>query len=153
MYASSFASNLPMLSLDQVRTAIHRLLDVRNQQIWMLFGTLPFYHCNADKADQKLLKRLQSEPHVTVRNDPDGRNRLNVSMFTGDVYVTDFSDLSSLGNIYQDSFDAVFKRWLAHSLNLKTNCHCPEVACCGPNLLVADAYYRDIDFKSRKAIL
>lgn len=153
MYPSSFASNLPMLSLDQVRQAIHRLLDRRNRQLWMLFGTLPFYRCNDHQADQKLLKRLEKEYNVTVRNDPDGRNRLNVNLFTGDVYVTDFSDLSPLGNIQQDAFNPLFERWIEHPLNQKINCHCPEVRCCGPNLLVADAYYRDVNFKTRKAIL
>jgi radical SAM/CxCxxxxC motif protein YfkAB len=153
MYPSSFASNLPMLSLDQVRAAIHSLLDTRNPEMWMLFGTLPFYHCNDVEADQKLLKRLQKEQNVSVRNDPDGRNRLNVNLFTGDVYVTDFAELSSLGNVHQSSLDSVFEKWTEHPLNLKTNCHCPAVKCCGPNLLVADAYYRDVDFKKRRAIL
>ena len=30
--------------------------------------------------------------NVTTRNDPDGRSRLNVNVFTGNVIVTDFGD-------------------------------------------------------------
>lgn len=153
MYPSAFAANLPVLSLLQIREAIHRLLDGRNKEMWMLFGTLPFYHCNDGDEDQQLLKRLQTEENVTVRNDPDGRNRLNVNLFTGDVYVTDFADLSSLGNIDRDRLDDVFEQWLAHPLNQMVNCHCPKVACSGPNLLVRDMYYRDTDFKKRRALI
>jgi radical SAM/CxCxxxxC motif protein YfkAB len=90
---------------------------------------------------------------VTVRNDPDGRNRLNVNLFTGDVFVTDFADLPALGNMANDTLDSIFDRWLAHPLNNKVNCHCDAAGCCGPNLLVADAYYRDVDFKSRRAVV
>lgn len=151
MYPSSFAANLPMLSLDEMRTAIHRLLDERRDDIWTLFGTLPFFHCSTLEEDLKLVRRLKQEPNVTVRNDPDGRNRLNVSIFTGDVYVTDFSDLSSLGQIQHDHLDAIFERWTAHALHQKSNCYCPAAACCGPNLLVMDSYYRDVDFKARQA--
>lgn len=153
MYPSAFAEQLPVLSLDEFRSAVHRLLDARDPDIWMLFGTLPFFHCNTDEQDQKLVKRLMHEPNVTMRNDPDGRNRLNVNLFTGDVYVTDFSDVPSLGNIQADRLDEVFQRWEKHPLYHTVNCYCPEVACCGPNLLVADTYYRDIDFLSRKAII
>lgn len=153
MYPSSFASGLPMLSLEQFRTAVHRLLDSRRRDLWMLFGTLPFFHCSPQEEDRRLLNRLRQEPNVTVRNDPDGRNRLNVNLFTGDVYVTDFSDVPPLGNIINDRLDAIFAKWQNHPLNLRVNCHCPQVSCCGPNLLVADAYYRDVDFTTRRAIV
>ncbi len=153
MYPSSFAANLTCLSLDQIRTAIHRLLDTRNHDLWILFGTLPFYHCNPVDEDQQLLKRLQFEPNVSIRNDPDGRNRLNVNLFTGNVYVTDFADLSSLGNIHEDKLDFIFSKWLKHPLHLESNCYCPAVSCCGPNLIVKDAYYKGIDFKKRTALV
>jgi radical SAM/CxCxxxxC motif protein YfkAB len=153
MYPSDFASGLPLLSLEQIRGAIGRLLDARRPEVWMLFGTLPFFHCSTDPADQKLLKRLMREPGVTVRNDPDGRNRLNVNLFTGDVYVTDFSDVPPLGNILRDRLDDVFAKWEKHPLNRRVNCFCPEAGCCGPNLLVADSYYAGIDFTARKAIM
>ena len=58
-----------------------------------------------------LVKRLREEPNVTVRNDPDGRNRLNVSTFTGEVFVTDFANEPPLGNIHDDWADAIFARW------------------------------------------
>jgi radical SAM/CxCxxxxC motif protein YfkAB len=153
MYPSAFAAQLPMLSLDELRSSIHCLLDGRNQELWMLFGTLPFYSCNNIAEDQGLLRRLRREPNVTVRNDPDGRNRLNLNLFTGDIYVTDFADLPKLGSIHQDRLDDVFATWAAHPLNQSVSCYCPEASCCGPNLLVAHSYYKDVDFTKRKAII
>jgi len=153
MYPSAFASKLPVLSLDQTRTAIHRLLDSRSRELWMLFGTLPFYACSEVEADRELVMRLRSEPNVTVRNDPDGRNRLNVNVFTGDVFVTDFSDVPALGNVHADRFDEVFARWKSHPLCRTVDCFCPAAACCGPNLLVADTYYKHLDFTTRQAVV
>lgn len=151
MYPSAFASELAMLSPGDMRKAIRRLLDGRDPSIWMLFGTLPFFACSPDKEDRKLVHRLAREPNVTVRNDPDGRNRLNVNAFTGEVFVTDFAAVPPLGNIASDRLDDVFERWLGHPLFAGVNCHCPAASCCGPNLLVADMYYRDVDFTKRKA--
>jgi radical SAM/CxCxxxxC motif protein YfkAB len=151
MYHSAFAANLPKISLDQLRKSIHHLLDVRNPDLWMLFGTLPFFACNDHEDDQALIRRLRTEPNVTVRNDPDGRNRLNVNLFDGNVYVTDFADEPSQGNIQQDGLDEIFNNWTHHPLHTKFNCFCDTASCCGPNLLVADAYYQDVDFKLRKA--
>lgn len=154
MYAADFAEGLPVLSLEDMRMAIHSLLDQRDQDLWMLFGTLPFFACNSSEEDAKMLRRLRQEPNVTVRNDPDGRNRVNVNMFTGDVYVTDFAAIPAFGNINKGKLDDIFGKWLnGHPLNQKVNCHCDYASCCGPNLLVADMYYKDIDFKSRKAII
>ncbi|WP_425459266.1 radical SAM/CxCxxxxC motif protein YfkAB [Fontibacillus phaseoli] len=153
MYAADFAEGLPVLPLEKMRSAIHSLLDARNRELWMLFGTLPFFACNGNKEDTELLRRLRKEPNVTVRNDPDGRNRVNVNMFTGDVYVTDFAAIPAFGNVRDARLDDIFADWLNnHPLNQKVNCHCDAAGCCGPNLLVADMYYKDIDFKSRKAI-
>lgn len=153
MYAADFAEGLPVLPLEDMRTAIHSLLDVRDPDLWMLFGTLPFFACNGNGEDAELLRRLRHEPNVTVRNDPDGRNRVNVNMFTGDVYVTDFAAIPAFGNVRDTTLDDIFAEWLNnHPLNQKVNCHCDAAGCCGPNLLVADMYYKDIDFKSRKAI-
>jgi len=153
MYPSSFASNLPILSLEAQRNAIHGLLDGRNKEMWMLFGTLPFFACSDDAADRELVARLRKEPNVTVRNDPDGRNRLNVNLFTGEVFITDFADEPSQGNIRQDGLDPIFERWLHHPLNHRVNCYCEAASCCGPNLLVADAYYKEVDFKNRRALV
>lgn len=153
MYPSSFAAGLPMLTRDQMRTAIERLLDARDPSLWMLFGTLPFFACSQSPQERELVRRLRSEPGVTVRNDPDGRNRVNVNLFSGDVYVTDFASIPSFGNILNEPLDAVFERWQRHPLQMSVNCHCPEAACCGPNLLVADMYDKDADFRTRKAIL
>ena len=127
MYAADFAEGLPMLSLDQMRGAIHSLLDARDPNLWMLFGTLPFFACNPSTEDAELLRRLREEPNVTVRNDPDGRNRVNVNMFTGDVFVTDFAAIPAFGNLRDGRLDDIFEKWLMeHPLNQKVNCHCPS---------------------------
>lgn len=153
MYASSFASKLPVLSLQEMNAAIHSLLDARDPEMWMLFGTLPFFACSFLEEDQQLLRRLRSEKNVTLRNDPDGRNRVNVNLFTGDVFVTDFADISAFGNISSTRLDDIFTEWQTkHPLNQKVNCYCDAAGCCGPNLLVADMYYPEVDFKTRKAI-
>ncbi|SET02686.1 radical SAM/CxCxxxxC motif protein YfkAB [Oceanobacillus limi] len=152
MYPVDFASNLETLDLDEIRAAITRLLDHRNQDSWMLFGTLPFYPCSLNEADLKLLQRLYKEKNVTVRNDPDGRSRLNVNIFTGDVIVTDFGDEEpSVGNIQDTSLLDAYSRWMDTNTAKQLNCHCPAVKCLGPNLLVKNTYYKDVDFQSRRA--
>ncbi|MBB6672341.1 radical SAM/CxCxxxxC motif protein YfkAB [Cohnella nanjingensis] len=153
MYPSSFAANLPVLSKEQMRIAVDGLLDARDPRIWMLFGTLPFYACGGDPLERQLLQRLRTEPNVTVRNDPDGRNRVNVNLFSGDVYVTDFAAVPPFGNVKTEKLDDVFDRWQAHEMQQRLNCHCDAAGCCGPNLLVTDMYYRDVDFTSRRAVL
>lgn len=153
MYPSSFARDLPAITKEEMRKAVELLLDSRDPSVWMLFGTLPFYQCSDDAEDRKLLSRLAGERNVTVRNDPDGRNRLNVNLFTGDVFVTDFSDVPAFGNIANAKLDEVFDSWLDHELAKSVNCHCPAASCCGPNLLVKDMYYRDVDFHMREARL
>lgn len=153
MYATSFASALPVLSLPEMAAAIHELLDNRDPEMWMLFGTLPFFACSSLEEDQLLLRRLRTEQNVTLRNDPDGRNRVNVNLFTGDVFVTDFADIAAFGNIASRKLDDIFVEWQTkHPLNQLVNCHCDAANCCGPNLLVADMYYPNVDFKARKAI-
>ncbi|MDR9856967.1 radical SAM/CxCxxxxC motif protein YfkAB [Paenibacillus sp. VCA1] len=152
MYASNFATSLPVLSLAETRDAIHSLLDARNPDIWMLFGTLPFFACSDNSDELALIRRLAAEPNVTVRNDPDGRNRVNVNLFSGDVYVTDFSDVPPFGNIRDSKLDDVFAKWQNdHPLNKTVNCHCDAAGCCGPNLLVKDMYYKGTDFSIRQA--
>lgn len=153
MYPSAFAQGLPLITLDELRTAINRLLDARDPDVWMLFGTLPFFSCSDRPEDREIVMRLRNEPNVTVRNDPDGRNRLNVNMFTGDVFVTDFADFPSLGDIGKDRLDDVFNLWLKHPLAHSVNCYCPSASCCGPNLLVANSYYEGVDFTKRRAVV
>ncbi|AOV09179.1 radical SAM/CxCxxxxC motif protein YfkAB [Sporosarcina ureilytica] len=151
MYPVSSAANLEVLSLDQTREAIHQLLDIRDEDVWMLFGTLPFYPCSDNQEDLALLERIYSSKNVSVRNDPDGRSRLNVNIFTGDVIVTDFGDTPPMGNIQTDSLPIMLERWLERPLAQTVSCHCPAVRCLGPNLLVKDAYYHEMDFRNRKA--
>lgn len=151
MYPSDFASTLETLSLKEMRQAIHHLLDIRDHDTWMLFGTLPFYPCSNNEEDLALLQRLHNEQNVTVRNDPDGRSRLNVNIFTGDVIVTDFGDTPALGNIQTDSLPSVFDKWMDTKLAKSLNCHCSEARCLGPNVLVKDSYYPEIDFQTKKA--
>ncbi|MGE7023539.1 radical SAM/CxCxxxxC motif protein YfkAB [Solibacillus cecembensis] len=151
MYPSDFASALSSLSLEETREAIHQILDNRDENTWMLFGTLPFYPCSSNQEDQKLLTRLREAKNVTLRNDPDGRSRLNINIFTGDVIVTDFGDTPALGNIQTDSLPAVFDKWLATDLAKSLNCHCPAVKCLGPNVLVKNMYYEGEAFISGSA--
>lgn len=153
MYASDFARDLDVLSLDELRAAVHQMLDIRNEDLWMLFGTLPFFACSSIEEDRQLIKRLREAPNVTTRNDPDGRNRLNINIFTGDVIVTDFGDVEPLGNISNDRLQTMFDKWQAHSLNQKINCFCPVASCAGPNLLVANTYYPETNFTERKALV
>ncbi|MFJ7725069.1 radical SAM/CxCxxxxC motif protein YfkAB [Neobacillus sp. NPDC097160] len=150
MYPSDFASNLETLSLDEIREAIHHLLDIRDEKVWMLFGTLPFYACSSNQEDLDLLKRLYECKNVTVRNDPDGRSRLNVNIFNGDIIVTDFGDTPSLGNIQTTKLKDAYETWQSSTLAKDLSCHCPAVSCLGPNILVKNSYYRDCDFSLRK---
>jgi radical SAM/CxCxxxxC motif protein YfkAB len=146
MYPSDFAGNLETLTLDEMRDAIHYLLDIRDENVWMLFGTLPFYACSSNQEDLSLLKRLYQSKNVTVRNDPDGRSRLNVNIFTGDIIVTDFGDTPPLGNIQTNTLLDAYQTWQSSKLAKELNCHCPAVSCLGPNILVKNSYYQDMDF-------
>ncbi|MBP3952387.1 radical SAM/CxCxxxxC motif protein YfkAB [Bacillus sp. YZJH907-2] len=151
MYPSDFASKLEVASLDEIRQGIHRLLDIRNPNVWMLFGTLPFYPCNSNEEDLLLQRRLYNSDNVTVRNDPDGRSRLNVNIFDGNIIVTDFGDTPPLGNIKETNLLLAYDRWMDTNLANSLNCHCPSVKCLGPNVLVKDAYYKNIDFSKRQS--
>ncbi|ASK64477.1 radical SAM/CxCxxxxC motif protein YfkAB [Virgibacillus phasianinus] len=150
MYPVDFASTLETLELDDTRIAINRLLDHQHKDIWMMFGTLPFYPCSSSQKDLDLLKRLYREDNVSVRNDPDGRSRLNVNIYTGDIIVTDFGDEPTLGNIQDTSLPDAYSKWLDTPTAKSLNCHCPAVKCLGPNLLVKNTYYSDVDFQKRK---
>ncbi|PTI41183.1 radical SAM/CxCxxxxC motif protein YfkAB [Staphylococcus succinus] len=151
MYPADFASQLEVLSLKEMKEAIHHLLDFRDPNTWMLFGTLPIYPCINDENDQALLQRLRSTNNVSMRNDPDGRNRLNVNVFTGNVIVTDFGDENgTISNIKNDKLPDVFSQWLSSPLAQSLNCHCSEFSCLGPNVLVKNMYYQNTDFKSNE---
>jgi hypothetical protein len=115
MYPSDFASNLEGLTLEEIRAAIHHLLDVRDEKVWMLFGTLPFYECSSKQED-------------------------------GDIIVTDFGDTPPLGNIQTSTLPAAYEKWIDSSIAKELSCHCPAVSCLGPNILVKNSYYQDIDF-------
>ncbi|MFC7322627.1 radical SAM/CxCxxxxC motif protein YfkAB [Halobacillus campisalis] len=151
MYPVDFASNLETLTLEEMREGISRLLNHRDPNMWMLFGTLPFYPCNSDQNDLDMLKRLDQSPNVTVRNDPDGRSRLNVNIFSGEVIVTDFGDEPGLGNIKNTSLPDAFNKWMKSKTAQSLNCHCPAAKCLGPNLLVKNTYYEEVDFQSQQA--
>ncbi|MEH7108311.1 radical SAM/CxCxxxxC motif protein YfkAB [Bacillus sp. JJ1764] len=146
MYPSDFASTLEVLTLEEIRAAIHHLLDIRDEKVWMLFGTLPFYACSQNHDDLHLLKRLYNSKNVTVRNDPDGRSRLNVNIFDGDIIVTDFGDTPPLGNIQTTNLQEAYERWQDSDLCKELSCHCPAVSCLGPNVLVKNSYYQNHDF-------
>ena len=128
MYPSAFAVNLPVLPLTQMRDTIHTLLDKRDPSIWMLFGTLPFFACSAVQEDRELWRKLQQAVNVTVRNDPDGRNRLNVDTFSGKVSVTDFAELTQIASIHEAPYelDRIFEQWQRHEIYNRLNCYCEK---------------------------
>ncbi len=152
LYPTSFAKHVPVLDLDRMRALVHRLLDVHDVRVWMLFGTLPFFPCGNEQ-DQLLWKRLWAAPQVTVRNDPDGRNRLNINMFTGAVTVTDFVHTEPIGNVRDTALEQLFVRAQAHPDVQALLCMCAQARCCGPNGLVARTYYSDVSFLERTAIV
>ncbi|GGB92453.1 radical SAM domain-containing protein [Staphylococcus nepalensis] len=118
----------------------------------MLFGTLPIYPCIRDEEDQALLQKLRNAQNVSLRNDPDGRNRLNVNVFTGNIIVTDFGDENgTLSNIKNDKLTDVFSTWLKSPLAQSINCHCAQFSCLGPNILVKNMYYPQSDFKENES--
>ena len=43
----------------EMKQAIHHFIDIRDENVWMLFGTLPIYPCINDENDQALLQRLR----------------------------------------------------------------------------------------------
>ncbi|MFC7063160.1 radical SAM/CxCxxxxC motif protein YfkAB [Halobacillus seohaensis] len=151
MYPVDFASNLETLSLEEMREGINQLVDHRDPNVWMLFGTLPFYPCNSAQEDLNMLKKLDQAPKVTVRNDPDGRSRLNVNIFSGEIIVTDFGDEPGLGNIQDTSLPDAYAHWMNSKTAAALNCHCPAAKCLGPNLLVKNTYYKDVDFQKQQA--
>lgn len=151
MYPSDFASDLNVLTIEETKAAIRQLLSFRDENTWMLFGTLPILPCSLNSDDQAFLNEVRQAKNVTVRNDPDGRSRLNVNVFTGDVIVTDFGDeTGTIENIIDTPLQTVYDKWKNSALNQTINCHCPKVKCLGPNLLVKNMYYPDVDFKANE---
>ena len=51
MYPSDFASTLEILTKEEIRNAVEHLLEIRDENVWMLFGTLPFYACSDNEHD------------------------------------------------------------------------------------------------------
>lgn len=150
MYPSDFASNLEILTKAEIRSAIEHLLDIRDENVWMLFGTLPFYACSNDERDLATLKKLHESKNVTVRNDPDGRSRLNVNIFDGNIIVTDFGDVPLLGNIQTNTLQEAYDKWCSSKTAQSLSCHCPAVKCLGPNILVKNSYYPTEDFLTKE---
>ncbi|MBO9131012.1 radical SAM/CxCxxxxC motif protein YfkAB [Bacillus sp. 165] len=151
MYPSDFASSLEILTKEEIRDVISHLLAIRDENVWMLFGTLPFYACSEDENDLTILKQLHQAKNVTVRNDPDGRSRLNVNIFDGSIIVTDFGDVPPLGNIQNTRLLDAYQTWMKSKTAQSLNCHCPAVKCLGPNLLVKNSYYPNEDFTKKRA--
>ncbi|WP_028399793.1 radical SAM/CxCxxxxC motif protein YfkAB [Ectobacillus panaciterrae] len=153
MYPSDFASSLEILTKEEIRDAISHLLDIRDENVWMLFGTLPFYACSNDEQDLAVMKKLHNSTNVTVRNDPDGRSRLNVNIFDGNIIVTDFGDTPALGNIQTHTLQEAYETWMHSKTAQELSCHCPAVKCLGPNILVKNSYYPNENFLQKKAII
>jgi radical SAM/CxCxxxxC motif protein YfkAB len=112
---------------------------------------LAFYACSDNQEDLKLLERLYKSKNVTVRNDPDGRSRLNVNIFTGDIIVTVFGDIPTLGDIQTTTLQKAYENWKNSRVAKEVGCHCPGVSCLGPNILVKNSYYQNKAFTNQKA--
>jgi radical SAM/CxCxxxxC motif protein YfkAB len=153
MYPSDWAADLPILGKAEFRSAVHQFLDERDPELWTLFGTFPFVPCTADPEDLAMVERVRQAPNTSVRNCPDGRNRVNINAFTGDVFVTDFAEIPALGNIRTGSIEAAFDIWQRHTAFAPYNCYCPHARCTGPNLLVARMYHPGVDFRERQAVV
>lgn len=151
MYPSDFASNLEILTKDEILSAISHLLDIRDENVWMLFGTLPFYACSNDERDLEVFKKLHTSKNVTVRNDPDGRSRLNVNIFDGSIIVTDFGDVPMLGNVQTNTLQEAYDKWSSSQTAKELSCHCAAVKCLGPNILVKNSYYPTENFLTKQA--
>ncbi len=153
-YPVSWAAALPVLSLEETAAAVERLLDERDPDVWILFGTFPFFPCSPDPAHRELWQRAQTTPNTTIRNDPDGRSRLNVDGMTGNIRVTDFGNPAALGNILDGvTLVAAFERYQNDPAYTPYRCVCPEAGCLGPNGMVARTYFSDVDFKQRRALV
>ena len=153
LYPSDFAAHMLLPSLDEVADGVRRLLAHRDPEVWILFGTFPYFACSPDPAHRELWQQAMAAPNTTIRNDPDGRNRLNVSSLSGDVLIQDFANMGALGNIRQDGFLEIWERWLASETASRVLCHCPAARCLGPNLIVAESYFAGVDWRTREAVV
>lgn len=153
-YPVDFAEHLTVVSLDETAAAVERLLAEREPSLWVLFGTFPFFLCDPNPARRQLVRRVLMAPNVTIRNDPDGKNRLNVDAITGDIRVTDFADFPDLGNILAgDDLMVAFDSWQVHPASRQFRCECPAAHCSGPNPIVAATYYPGISWTERTAVM
>lgn len=153
-YPVDFARHLPVVELDAMRAGISRFLEERAPGLWILFGTFPFLPCSPDPRDREIWRRVRAAANVTVRNDPDGRCRINLDAMTGDIRVTDFADLPPLGNILAgDDLAGCFAAWQEHPAYQPYNCCCPEAGCAGPNVIVAQTWLPEVDFRQRRALV
>lgn len=153
-YPVSWAASLPVLSLEETAAAVKRLLDERDPDVWILFGTFPFFPCSPDASHRELWLRVQTTPNTTIRNDPDGRSRLNVDGMTGNIRVTDFGNPAPLGNVLDGvTLPEAFARYQDDPTYKPFRCVCPEAGCLGPNGMVARTYFDDVDFTQRRALV
>lgn len=153
LYPSDFAASMRLPTLEELAEASRRLLERRDPAVWILFGTFPFFACSPDPEHRELLLEALSTPNTTVRNDPDGRNRLNVSSLNGDVLLQDFADVGPLGNIEEKGFLEIWEEWLDSERAARLHCACPQVRCLGPNLIVAETYFADVAWRERSALV
>lgn len=152
-YPVSWAAALPVLSLEETAAAVERLLDERDPDVWILFGTFPFFPCSPEPSHRALWRRVQMTPNTTIRNDPDGRSRLNVDGMTGRIRVTDFGNPAPLGSILDGvTLPEAFARYQEDLSYKPYRCVCPEAGCLGPNGIVARTYFQDVDFTARRAL-
>ena len=115
-------------TLDDLADGVRRLLSNRDPNVWILLVPFPFSPAALIPSTGSFWRQAMETPNTTIRNDPDGRNRLNVSSLTGDVLFQDFADMGPLGNIRRDSFLDIWNRWLDSEAASRILCHCPARA-------------------------
>lgn len=153
-YPVSWAAALPVLPLEETAATVEKLLDERDPNVWILFGTFPFFPCSPDPEHRRLWLRAKTTPNTTIRNDPDGRSRLNIDSMTGNIRVTDFGNPTALGNILDGvTLVEAFARYQDDPSYAPYRCVCPEAGCLGPNTIVARTYFSHVDFTRRRALV
>jgi hypothetical protein len=75
-----------------------------------------------------------------------------VNIFNGEIIVTDFGDITSLGNIQTTKLEEAYENWKHSKVAKEVSCQCPCAACLGPNILVKNSYYQNKEFNQKAKI-
>lgn len=150
LFLSGFTSSSQIPSKIQIIHAIDNLIKDLDPNVWLLIGCLPVYECSPEQSEREFLKKLKNISNISIRNCPDGRNRLNVNAVSGEVYATDLANVSCIGNISCDNLVELHDDWQHSEIYKKYSCLCIDKSCTGPCMAVAKMYYPENYFKDRK---